>query len=113
MTVRVPQALSGTNDAQLLVDAVYYAVRVLRNSRRGYRKTTISTEPSPGARRLAELAIREIEATEGRKILRMDDGRVAGYITALENLLLTKSPGENDARDAERMLRKMRAKYSA
>ncbi len=110
MKVRAPKSLSGTNDGQLLVDAVYYAVRVLRNSRRGYRKATVSTEPSPEARRLADIAIREIEAAEGRKLRDMKDERIAEYITALESLLLTKSPGESDSRDAERMLRKMRAK---
>jgi hypothetical protein len=83
---------------------------VLRNSTRGYLSPAVSTEPSPQVRRLAERAVREIETTEKRKIDKIDDERIAQYITMLETYLTSKSVEKagTHAKDADRILKKMR-----
>ena len=110
MTAQVPESLITAKNVQLLVDAVYYVVRVLRNSRRGFQTTAVSTEPSPQAHRLAALAIEEIEAAEGRSLLNLNDRRIGEYITALESFLIARSMDKDDQGigEAELMLKKMR-----
>ena len=115
MKTEVPKSLVNTSDVRVVVDAVYYVVRVLRNASRGYRKTEVSTEPSPEARRLAERAIREIRDAEHKKIEALEDDRIGEYITALEAFLMSTSGAKAEARDrdAERILKKMRAQRPA
>jgi DNA-binding transcriptional regulator YhcF (GntR family) len=110
--VRLPDSLRAAKDEKLLVDAVYYAVRVLRNSRRGYTRTVVSTEPLPQVRQLAELVIQEIETTEKRRLSGLTDRRIIEYITALEAFLRARSSAKSDkfASDAEEILKEMRAK---
>jgi hypothetical protein len=105
----LPSVLTGARDSPYIVDAVYYVVRVLRNARRGFKKVEVSTEPSRQARALAEKAIREIEAVEQSKIVRMRDERIDEYISSLQSFLTSRSPSsDRSAKDAEELLAKLR-----
>ena len=114
MNVRVPESLLKVDDAQLVIDAVYYVVRVLRNSSRGYTRTDVSTEPSRRARRLAELAIRDIEAATGTSIRALQEQTINAYIKTLEGFLERRTLADEELPtvEAESMLRKMRDDFS-
>jgi hypothetical protein len=89
MSIELPASLLRDPDRETVVDACYFVVRVLRNANRGYTNPTVSTEASPQAQELANRAIREIEAREGRPIGQLAPHRAGEYITALEELLRT------------------------
>lgn len=87
MKVQVPPSLLNVSDKRLIIEAIYYVVRVLRNGIRNYPQTPVSTEPSPDARELAQRAVSEIEKYEKTKIPALREGRLIKYIDSLEDLL--------------------------
>jgi hypothetical protein len=111
MTIQVPLSLAKTKDSALVMEAIYFVVRVLGNSIRGYQHSEVSTEPSPKARRLAAKALKEIEAAEKAPITRIRDNRLEAYISVLDTLLaeLALPVSETLLDDAEKMLQEMRA----
>lgn len=110
VSVRIPRSLVESSDDPLVVDAVYFVVRVLRNATRGYLKTAVSTEPSPQAQHLADRAIKEIEAAERREITEMKDDRIREYITVLQKFLTKVALADTDSQrnTADQILKKMR-----
>jgi hypothetical protein len=111
MKIKVPSSLIHAADSPLVVDAVYFVVRVLRNALRGYPKTEVSTEPSPQARRLAENAVTEIEAAEHMRIAQIEDDQIRKYISKLESFLTDRTAPISGSQlsDAKRLLRQMRS----
>jgi len=89
MSIEVPLSLLQEAEKEILIDACYFVVRVLRNASRGYPDVAVSTEPSPEARNLAERAIREIEAREKAPIPQLTEDRLGEYIESLEEFLRT------------------------
>jgi hypothetical protein len=83
----IPRVLAAENNKPILLEAVYFVVRVLRNAIRGYLRTPVSTEPSKEAQHLAERVVKEIEATEKQRISDLDKDRIVLYINALERFL--------------------------
>ena len=114
MKVHVPSALSNASDSAFLTDAVYFVVRALRNSLRGYHTVEVSTEPSPQARKLAEKAIKEIEAIEQESVIQMDNDRIGDYIFELQAFLEKKTApkSKSSLKAAEKLLQKMRANHT-
>jgi hypothetical protein len=99
----VPPSLLETSSKETLIDAIYFVIRVLRNVDRGYRNPAVSTEPRPEVRELAERAIGEIEALEGKRIQDLRPARTRSYILLLEQLLRVRyqdAVGEDTARAA-------------
>jgi len=111
MKIRVPSSLVNSADSPFIVEAVYFVVRALRNALRGYPKAEVSTEPSPQARRLAEKAIKEIEAAEKKSVLYIEDHRINEYISKLQAFLTNRTAQDSNAllTDARRILRTMRS----
>ena len=111
MTIHVPSSLAEAEDSSLVVDAVYFVVRVLGNVLRGYPHSEVSTEPSPRARQLAERAIREIEATEQTSLTQIEDNRLEEYISELNTFLTDRAMPVPDSllEDAEKLLQEMRS----
>jgi hypothetical protein len=110
MRVRVPRSLIDASGSPIIVDAVYFVVRVLRNALRGYQKVEVSTEPLPEARLLAERAIKEIEKAEQNPIVRINDNRIIEYISELQEFLESEATpdSESSLKDAEKVLQEMR-----
>jgi hypothetical protein len=109
MMVRVPTILEASSDSRFIVEAVYYVVRALRNSLRGYQKVEVSTEPSAAARRLAEKAIREIEEAEQKDVTNIGDPTIMNYISELQAFLDKITPSSGSAiKKAEKTLQQMR-----
>lgn len=111
MTVEIPRSLLEGSENEVVIDASYFVMRVLRNATRGYPTALVSSEPSPEAHELAERAIREIEGHEHRPISQLDQGRIHDYISLLEELQRTRylhAVGSDTAR-AERILEEMRS----
>jgi hypothetical protein len=79
-------------ELSVVVDAVYYVVRVLGNAKRGFVKPEVSSEAPPEARALAEQAIREIESTEGTEIAKLNQARLDGYLSSLQRFLVDRTP---------------------
>jgi len=109
--MRVPGALVDEPDNGLVVDAVYFVVRVLRNSTRGFRAPMVSSEAGPEARGLAQHAIRQIEGDEGTDIALLDEATAEAYIAALEQLQRERavSGTGGETADAQRILDEMRS----
>lgn len=114
MKVKVPSSLLGASDSTVLIDAVYFAVRTLRNALRGYDKVEVSTEPSPKARRLAKKAIKEIETAERESVTEMGDNRIDDYISELQAFLEEKTTpnSKSSLKEAEKLLQQMRTNRS-
>lgn len=107
----VPRVLLQGQDPQTAIDAIYFAVRVLRNSSRGYPNTPVSTEPTREARRLAEQIISEIESKEHEKIPAFSDSLLDEYIDSLENYIRSisvKRMNKNIVNKATKVLNEMR-----
>jgi hypothetical protein len=111
VTIHVPPSLAESGNSPLIVDAVYFVVRVLGNALRGYSHSEVSTEPSPPARQLAETVIKEIEYSEQTPITRMEDNRLEEYISGLNTFLTERAMpvSESLLEDAEQILQEMRA----
>jgi hypothetical protein len=86
MSKKLPPALLQSTDIRLVIEAIYYVVRVLRNAMRGYQDTLVSTEASPEAHELARRAINEIEMHEQSSIDCLNNEVLGEYIEALEEL---------------------------
>lgn len=110
MSVILPNSILESLDKDVLVDAIYFVVRQLRNVNRGYPKALTSSEPAPGARILAERAVAEIETCEQRSVSDLDEDRVNEYIRALEEELRSRYAGAvgGDMERAARILEQMR-----
>lgn len=112
MSAFIPECLHKHQDASVVKDAIYYIVRVLRNSIRGYRKTPVSTEPSKQARSLAKDAVREIERVERVSIPKLDNDTLNAYINILEEYLrgLYRNSHDISLDKAESILDELRSK---
>jgi hypothetical protein len=111
MSAFVPASLRRSSNSAATVDAVYYVVRVLRNSLRGYASTPVSSEPSFEARVLAQSAVREIEKAEGHPIPMLDGDIVTAYIATLEEFLTESYRKADDVKpeDAADILNSLRS----
>ncbi len=109
MTVELPPSL--TADEPRTIEAIYFVIRTLRNTLRGYESAALSSEPSPEAHALATRAIAEIEATNGEPIGNFGANRAVDYIASLEDLQRSAylAAVGKSADDAVSELREMRS----
>ncbi|MGY2050686.1 hypothetical protein [Methylobacterium sp. JK268] len=85
-THRIPDVIAGERNKQLVVDAVYLVVRVLRNHLRGYKDLAVSSEAGSEAALLAKRAIDEIEKIVGSPVSEISEATTNKYIELLAHV---------------------------
>lgn len=81
----VPDSIARESNKQLVVDAVYLVIRVLRNHVRGYRELNVSSELGSEVKSLARQAISEIEKAAGRSVTEFSEEKTSEYINSLSD----------------------------